>query len=64
MIQLSWNEIRNRAIEFRRAHAANASEAAEKQTFWNEFFTVFGLRRAAVATGMAANRADLFTGAR
>ncbi len=37
---LSWNEFRDRAIEFARNHADDRSEAAEKQTFWNEFFKV------------------------
>ena len=47
---LSWNEIRHRAVQFRNRWADAASEAADKQTFWNEFFDVFGLRRAAVAS--------------
>ena len=47
---LSWNEVRERAIIFSRDHAGDRSESAEKQTFWNDFFNVFGLRRALVAT--------------
>ena len=42
---LSWNEIRHRAIQFAHNWAGTRSEAAEKQTFWNEFFDVFGLQR-------------------
>jgi hypothetical protein len=42
---LSWNEIRHRAITFSREWAGVASERAEKQTSWNEFFNVFGIRR-------------------
>jgi len=47
---LSWNEIRHRAIAFSSAWAGVTSERAEKQTFWNEFFNVFGLRRRVVAS--------------
>ena len=34
---LSWNEIRHRAIQFGHDWAGTRSEAAEKQTFWNEY---------------------------
>ena len=47
---LSWNEIRHRAIQFAHNWAGTRSEAAEKQTFWNEFFDVFGLQRRLVAS--------------
>ena len=50
MRHLSWNEVRERAIGFSREHAGDRSESAEKQTFWNEFFSVFGLRRASLAS--------------
>ncbi|MCX7008696.1 MAG: class I SAM-dependent DNA methyltransferase [Kiritimatiellaeota bacterium] len=50
MLQLSWNEVRDRAVRFAKNHANDASEKAEKQTFWNEFFDVFGLRRASYAS--------------
>lgn len=46
MPHLSWNEVRERAIRFTRAHAGDRSEKGDKQTFWNDFFDVFGLRRA------------------
>ncbi len=46
---ISWNEIRQNAIRFSREWAGVRSESAEKQTFWNEFFEVFGLRRRTVA---------------
>ena len=39
-----------RAIRFSREHAGDRSESAEKQTFWNDFFSVFGLRRASLAS--------------
>jgi hypothetical protein len=47
---ISWNEIRQNAITFARDWAAAESESAEKQTFWNEFFAVFGMQRRAVAS--------------
>lgn len=47
---LSWNEIRHRAISFSNEWAGVRSEHAEKQTFWNEFFEVFGIRRRVVAS--------------
>src|SRR2546426_7598296 len=50
MPTLSWNEVRDRAIKFSRSWAGTTSERAEKQTFWNEFFEVFGLRRRSVAS--------------
>lgn len=47
---LSWNEIRHRAITFSKEWQGVKREQAEKQTFWNEFFNVFGVRRRVVAT--------------
>lgn len=47
---LSWNEIRHRAIVFANEWKGETREAAERQTFWNEFFNVFGIRRRTVAT--------------
>jgi type I restriction-modification system DNA methylase subunit len=47
---ISWNEIRQNAIKFSRVWAGATSERAEKQTFWNEFFEVFGIKRRLVAT--------------
>jgi hypothetical protein len=50
MPHLSWSEVKDRAIRFSREHAGDRSESAEKQTFWNDFFNVFGLRRASLAS--------------
>ena len=47
---ISWNEIRHNAIKFARDWTGAKSERAEKQTFWNEFFQVFGVSRRAVAS--------------
>lgn len=45
MPSLSWNEIKSRAVAFSRNWEGETSESAEAQTFWNEFFDVFGLDR-------------------
>ena len=47
---LSWNEIRQHAIAFSKEWEGEKREQAEKQTFWNEFFAAFGIRRRVVAT--------------
>ena len=47
---LSWNEIRHNVIAFSKEWTGVKSEQAEKQTFWNEFFNVFGIRRRVVAS--------------
>ena len=46
----NWIEIQTNARKFATAHADDWSEAGHKQTFWNEFFQVFGLRRASFAS--------------
>lgn len=50
MATLSVNEIRTRAGVFCQKWANTDRENAEKQTFWNEFFEVFGRNRRQVAT--------------
>ncbi len=47
---LSWNEIKHRAIAFARDWKGTISEKSERQTFWNEFFEVFGKKRKHLAT--------------
>jgi len=49
MPNLSWPEIRNRAMQFARDWRNATSERAEAQTFWNEFFDIFGVKRRSVA---------------
>ncbi|UYZ64254.1 type IIL restriction-modification enzyme MmeI [Hymenobacter weizhouensis] len=46
---LSWSEIRKNAYQFAREWATATDERAEAQTFWNEFFDVFGITRRKVA---------------
>ena len=42
---INKNEIRNRANYFSKRWEKEEKEKSEKDTFWNEFFTVFGLDR-------------------
>ncbi len=49
MPTLNLNEIRARATTFAQEWANEASERAEAQSFWNEFFEVFGVKRRRVA---------------
>ena len=48
-MRLSWNEIRARAAEFARERADATYEKGETQSFYNEFFDIFGVRRRTVA---------------
>ena len=48
-MRLSWNEIRARAAAFAREWADASYEKGETQSFYNEFFEVFGMRRRKVA---------------
>jgi hypothetical protein len=47
---LSLNEIRSRANQFANDWKDEVRERAEKDTFWNEFFNVFGLNRRRIAS--------------
>jgi len=47
---LSWNEIKDRALKFSNEWSGETKERAEKDSFWNEFFEVFGISRRRVAT--------------
>lgn len=47
---LSLNEIRTRAIAFSHEWKGETREKAEAQTFWNEFFSIFGISRRRVAS--------------
>ncbi|MFN3310970.1 MAG: DNA methyltransferase [Thermomonas sp.] len=66
---LSLNEIRERARAFAKEWAGESSERAEAQSFWNEFFNVFGVNRRRVAvfeqkaarfSGSTHGRIDVF----
>ena len=48
-MRLSWNEIRARAAAFAHEWADAAYEKGETQSFYNEFFEIFGVRRRTVA---------------
>src|ERR1035437_7145277 len=56
MPTLSWNEVRDHAIAFSRSWAEATREHADKQSFWNEFFAVFGRERRTVASFEVAVR--------
>lgn len=47
---LSWNEIKARAITFAKEWEDEASEDAEAKSFWDGFFTVFGVNRRRIAS--------------
>jgi hypothetical protein len=47
---LSWNEIKDRALKFSNDWGEETKERAEKDSFYNEFFHVFGIQRKKVAT--------------
>lgn len=65
---LSWNEIKNRAISFSKEWESEEREHAESQSFWNDFFNIFGISRKRVASfeepvkklGDKRGRIDLF----
>ena len=46
---LSWNEIRSRAHEFSKLWEDETSERAAVQSFWDDFFHIFGIERRRVA---------------
>ncbi len=48
-MRLSWNEIRTRAAAFAREWAGAGYEKGETQSFYNDFFEIFGVRRRTVA---------------
>ena len=65
---LSQKEIRDRAVDFAFRWGSAVREKSESQTFWNEFFDVFGISRRRVAAfeapvkklGDKAGSIDLF----
>ena len=49
-MRLSWNEVRARAAAFSHEWRDASYEKGETQSFYNEFFEVFGVRRRTVAS--------------
>ncbi|PVW13167.1 class I SAM-dependent DNA methyltransferase [Marixanthomonas spongiae] len=47
---LSWNEIKSRALQFTNEWEGETRERAEKDSFWNDFFNIFGISRRRLAT--------------
>ena len=48
-MRLSWNEIRARAAAFAEEWRDAAYEKGETQSFYNDFFNIFGVKRSSVA---------------
>ena len=48
-MRLSWNEVRARAAAFARKWEGAGYEKGETQSFYNDFFALFGVRRESVA---------------
>lgn len=48
-VRLGWDEIRSRAAAFAREWEGETYEKGEAQTFWNQFFRIFGIDRRRVA---------------
>ena len=48
-MRLSWNEIRVRAASLARKWADAGYEKGDTQSFYNDFFRIFGVRRESVA---------------
>ncbi|MCY4017546.1 MAG: class I SAM-dependent DNA methyltransferase, partial [Gammaproteobacteria bacterium] len=48
-MRLSWNEVRARAAKFSHTWRDAAYEKGETQSFYNDFFEIFGVRRRSVA---------------
>ncbi len=48
-MRLSWNEVRTRAAAFAEEWRDAAYEKGETQSFYNDFFQIFGVRRRSVA---------------
>lgn len=47
---ISLNEIKKRAVQFSHEWKGETNEKAEAQSFWNDFFQVFGVERRRVAS--------------
>ncbi len=47
---LSWNEIKDRAVQFSKEWENESSEEAEAKAFLEAFFNVFGITRKKIAT--------------
>ena len=55
-MRLSWNEVRVRAASFAKAWRDAAYEKGETQSFYNDFFEVFDVRRRSVHRASASRR--------
>ena len=48
-MRISWNEVRTRAAAFAKSWEGESYEKGEAQTFYNEFFSIFDVKRRNVA---------------
>ena len=48
-MRLSFNEIRTRAAQFAKEYADATYEKGDTQSFYNDFFAIFGVKRRSVA---------------
>ena len=48
-MRLSWNEVRSRAAAFAQEWQGTTYEKGETQSFYNDFFDLFGVKRRTVA---------------
>ena len=55
-------ELKKRAEKFKLNHFASTDERAEAQTFWNEFFAIFDIRRSNVARFETPTKRELGSG--
>ena len=48
-VEIDWDKIRQRAAKFVKEWQSESRETAESQTFWNQFFEIFGRQRRGLA---------------
>ncbi len=58
-MRLSWNEMRARAAAFVKEWEDATYEKGETQSFYNDFFKVFGVKRRTVVARYEAHMAKL-----
>ena len=47
---LSWNEIKDRSLAFSKEWEGESRENAEAKSFWDGYFSIFGISRRRLAT--------------
>ncbi|MBN2346216.1 MAG: hypothetical protein JXO51_07470 [Candidatus Aminicenantes bacterium] len=54
MAAISWNDIQANAVAFAHDWKGASDESADAQSFWNDFFEIFGVQRRQVGSFEAA----------